>query len=92
MKIFNTKIFQQTEGDKILKSILKDIEMSPENYKKLPGGAFLYKGVEQWWGYVQMKPETLTIRKKGAKTKERNLHYDISADVSKKFFEVHESH
>jgi len=92
LKIFNTKIFEQTEGDKILKSILKDIVRSPQNYKKLSGGAFLYKGVEQWWGYVQMKSESLTIRKKGAKTTERNLHYDIHVNLSKKFFEVYEAH
>ena len=81
-----------SEGDKILESILEDIEKSPQSYQKLSGDAYLYKGDEKWWGYVQMKSEVLTIRERNVRTKVRNLHYDVTPKISKKFFEYYETH
>lgn len=87
------KLFtKQTEGDKLIKLIIEDIEKSPQNYQKLSGDAFLYIGKEEWWGYVQMKPGLLTIRKRNAKTKEKNLHYDVNLTVSEKFNEFYEAY
>ncbi len=79
-----------SEGDKIVKKILSDIEKSPQDYKKLSGGAFLYKGVEKWWGYIQMKPEVLTIRRKNAKVKDKNLHYKVNKLISEKYLKFYE--
>ena len=87
------KLFtRQTEGDKLIKLILEDIEKSPQNYQKLSGGAFRYTGREQWWGYVQMSPERLTIRRKDAKTRDKNLHYIVNKSISEKYLEFYEAH
>ena len=87
------KLFKkQTEGDKLTNSILEDIKKSPQDYKKLSSDAFLYVGRDQWWGYVQMSSGRLTIRKKGAKTRDKNLHYKINILTNKKFTEFYEAH
>ena len=83
---------KQIEGDKLTNSIIKDIEKSPQDYKKLSGGAFLYIGTEQWWKYIQMSPERLTIRQKDAKIKDKNLHYKVSTPTNEKFSEFYETH
>ena len=87
------KIFKkQTEGDKLTNSILKDIEKSPQDYKKLSGGAFLYTGKDQCWKYIQMAPGRLTIRRKDAKVKDKNSHYKVSILTTEKFTEFYEAH
>ena len=87
------KIFKkQTKGDKLINSILKDIENSPQDYQKLSGGAFHYIGEKQWWGYIQMSPGRLTIRRKDSKTKDKNLHYKVNDLSNEKFTEFYEAY
>lgn len=88
MKKKKNSIFtRQTEGDKILKSIIKDIEENNINVTK--GSNFTFYSKNALWQYLSIKNNTLTIRDIGIKAKAKNKHYQLSEKTVELFTDFH---
>ena len=78
-----------TEGNRILNTIISDLNNNSKYVKS--NNNFIIHSNTEWWQFIMLKDNILTVRDKDATTKTKNKHYILSDKYVEKFKKFYNS-